>query len=116
MEGELRFFLGLQIRKIQDGIFVNQPKFAKDLVSKFGLNELKPFDTPISTSLKITKDASGPDISFNVGACVRHQVDPKESHLKTAKRIIRLTQGTIEYGLWYPFDTNSEIIGYTNVD
>lgn len=37
MEGELQFFLGLQIKQTSDGIFLNQSKFVKDIVSKFRL-------------------------------------------------------------------------------
>lgn len=62
MEGELWFFLRLQIKKIVDGIFLNQSKFTKDLVSKFELSESKPLDTPISTSEKTTKDIDGVNI------------------------------------------------------
>ncbi len=108
MEGELRFFLGLQMKQTNDDIFLSQTKFAKDLVSKFGLQESKPASTPISTSDKITKDLEGAevdstyyrsiigsllyltasrlDIAFSVGACARYQAAPKESHLKAATK------------------------------
>lgn len=52
---ELRFFLGLQMKQTNDNIFFSQIKFAKDLVSKFGLQESKPSSTYISTSDKITR-------------------------------------------------------------
>lgn len=56
MEEELKFFVRLQVKQTPHGIFLSQTKFAKDLVFKFGLQESKPIDTPISTSDKITKD------------------------------------------------------------
>ncbi|KAK0594143.1 hypothetical protein LWI29_021639 [Acer saccharum] len=86
--GELSYFLGLQIRQMNDGIFITQAKYAKNLVKKFGLENAKRCDTPMSTTLKLSKDASGksveqtiswhdrsllyltasrPDISFSVG-------------------------------------------------
>ncbi|XP_070005989.1 secreted RxLR effector protein 161-like [Nicotiana tabacum] len=37
--------------------------------------------------------ASRPDIVFSVGLCVRFQSNPKESHLKVAKRILRYLKG-----------------------
>ncbi|KAK0594664.1 hypothetical protein LWI29_010466 [Acer saccharum] len=57
--GELSYFLGLQIRQTHDGIFITQAKYAKNLVKKFGLEKAKHCDTPMSTTLKLSKDASG---------------------------------------------------------
>ena len=36
MMGELKFFLGLQVRQLPDGIFINQGKYIVDLLKKFG--------------------------------------------------------------------------------
>ncbi|PRQ53257.1 putative RNA-directed DNA polymerase [Rosa chinensis] len=60
--------------------------------------------------------ASRPDISFSVGVCARYQANPKESHLKAVKRIIRYVSGTSNYGVVYTFDSNVEIAGYTDSD
>lgn len=139
MEGDLKFFLGLQIRQTNEGIFVNQSKFTKELVSKFGFYETKIFNTSMSTTDKITKNLNGKsvdtkiyrnmigsllylstsrlDISYSIGACVRYQADPKESHLKVVKRIIRYINSTINHGLWYSFDTNNiVIVGYSDAN
>nr|GEU61961.1 retrovirus-related Pol polyprotein from transposon TNT 1-94 [Tanacetum cinerariifolium] len=56
MMGELNFFLGLQIRQIEDGIFFNQSKYIKETLKKFGLEDSKPTKTPMSTEIKLTKD------------------------------------------------------------
>ncbi|KAK0570992.1 hypothetical protein LWI29_009545 [Acer saccharum] len=136
--GELSYFLGLQIRQLDDGIFITQAKYAKNLVKKFGLENAKYCDTPMSTTLKLSKDASGksveqmlyrgmtgsllylavsrPDISFSVGVCARYQADPKESHLSSVKRIIRYVNGTSNYGIWYSFDTNASLVGFSDAD
>ena len=60
--GELSFFLGLQIKQLNDGIFITQAKYAKNLVKKFGLENVKHCDTPMSTTLKLSKDASGKSV------------------------------------------------------
>nr|GEW25969.1 copia protein [Tanacetum cinerariifolium] len=54
--GELNFFLGLQIKQMEDGIFFNQSKYIKEMLKKFGLVESKPMKTPISSDTKLTKD------------------------------------------------------------
>lgn len=51
-----------------------------------------------------------------MGACARYQTTPKESHLKVAKRIIRYVYGTSDFSLWYLFDSNPEIAGYSDAD
>ncbi|GJT09316.1 retrovirus-related pol polyprotein from transposon TNT 1-94 [Tanacetum coccineum] len=54
--GELNFFLGLQIKQMEDGIFFNQSKYIKGMLKKFGLEDSKPTKTPMSTKIKLTKD------------------------------------------------------------
>ncbi|GJS98180.1 retrovirus-related pol polyprotein from transposon TNT 1-94 [Tanacetum coccineum] len=56
MMGELNFFLGLQIKQMDDGIFFNQSKYIKEMLKKFGLEESKPMKTPMSSDTKLTKD------------------------------------------------------------
>ena len=43
--GELSFFLGLQIKQSEKGIFINQGKYANELIKKFGLEKGKAFGT-----------------------------------------------------------------------
>nr|GEZ23444.1 copia protein [Tanacetum cinerariifolium] len=56
MMGELNFFLGLQIKQIEDGIFINQSKYIKEMLKKFGLEDSKPTKTLMSMKIKLTKD------------------------------------------------------------
>ncbi|GJT06478.1 retrovirus-related pol polyprotein from transposon TNT 1-94 [Tanacetum coccineum] len=62
MMGKLNFFLGLQIKKIEDGIFFNQSKYIKEMLKKFGLEDSKPKKTPMSTETKLTKDEKGESV------------------------------------------------------
>ena len=59
---------------------------------------------------------SQPDIMFSVCLCARYQSDPKESHLKSIKRIFRYLIGTPNYGLWYPAQNSISLIGFSNSD
>ncbi|KAK0583158.1 hypothetical protein LWI29_034070 [Acer saccharum] len=45
-----------------------------------------------------------------------YQADPKESHLSSVKRIIRYVNGTSNYGIWYSFDTNASLVGFSDAD
>ncbi|KAI5335383.1 hypothetical protein L3X38_025516 [Prunus dulcis] len=53
---------------------------------------------------------------LSVGVCARFQANPKESHLNAVKRIIRYVSGTPTLGIYYSFDSNYEIAGYTDAD
>ena len=59
MMGELTFFLELQVKQLEEGTFIHQEKYANDLVKKFGLDNCKKADIPMSSSLKIDKDEGG---------------------------------------------------------
>ncbi|GJU81855.1 retrovirus-related pol polyprotein from transposon TNT 1-94 [Tanacetum coccineum] len=56
MLGELNFFLGLQIKQMEDNIFFNQYKYVKEMLKKFGLEDSKPMKTPMSSDTNLTKD------------------------------------------------------------
>ncbi|GJW68659.1 copia protein [Tanacetum coccineum] len=56
MIGELNFFLGLQIKQMEDGIFFNQSKYINEMLKKFGLEDSKPTKTPMSMEIKLSKD------------------------------------------------------------
>ena len=39
--GELKFFLGLQISQLKNGIFISQSKYIKEMLKKFGMEDCK---------------------------------------------------------------------------
>ncbi|GJT15265.1 retrovirus-related pol polyprotein from transposon TNT 1-94 [Tanacetum coccineum] len=62
MMGELNFFLGLQIKQLEDGIFFNQSKYIKEMLKKFGLEDSKLIKTPMSSETKLTRDEDGESV------------------------------------------------------
>nr|GEX48539.1 copia protein [Tanacetum cinerariifolium] len=138
MMGNLNFFLGLQLKQMEDEIFFNQSKYIKEMLKKFGLEDSKSTKTPMSTEIKLTKDdeansvdsskyqgmigsllyltTSRPDIMFSVCLCARFHENPKTTHLETVKRIFRYIRGTIHLELWYPKGTRIETIVYYDSD
>ncbi|GJX18438.1 retrovirus-related pol polyprotein from transposon TNT 1-94 [Tanacetum coccineum] len=76
MMGELNFFLGLQIKQLDDGIFFNQSKYIKEMLKKFRLEDSKPMKTPMSTETKLMRDEEGnPGIETIVYADSDHAGD-----------------------------------------
>ncbi|GJV28167.1 retrovirus-related pol polyprotein from transposon TNT 1-94 [Tanacetum coccineum] len=84
MMGELNFFLGLQIKQMEDGIFFNQSKYIKEMLKKFGLEDSKPTKTPMSTEIKLTKDDEADSVDSS-----KYRENPKIAHLEAVKRIFR---------------------------
>ena len=62
MIGELTYFLGLQIKQEEDGIYINQSKYVKNLLIRFCMNQAKEIGTPMSPATKLDKDKNGKDI------------------------------------------------------
>ncbi|GJV27373.1 retrovirus-related pol polyprotein from transposon TNT 1-94 [Tanacetum coccineum] len=60
--GELNFFLGLQIKQLDDGIVFNQSKYIREMLKKFGLEDSKPIKTPMSMETKLTRDEEGESV------------------------------------------------------
>jgi hypothetical protein len=62
--GDLHYFLGIEVTKIQDGILLSQNKYAMDILERAGMKHCKPISTPLSTSKKLSAhdgDVLGPN-------------------------------------------------------
>nr|GEW18528.1 hypothetical protein [Tanacetum cinerariifolium] len=136
--GELTLFLGLQVKKKKDGIFISQDKYVAEILKKFRLTEGKSASTPIDTEKPLLKDPDGedvdvhiyrsmigslmyltssrPTIMFAVCACVRFQVTLKASHLHAVKMIFRYLKGKPYLGLWYSKDSPFDLMAYSDSD
>nr|GEY14839.1 hypothetical protein [Tanacetum cinerariifolium] len=55
-----------------------------------------------------------PDIMFDICACARHQVTPKECYLHAVKRIFRYLKGHPKLGLWYPKESPFDLVAYSD--
>ncbi|XP_022638420.1 uncharacterized protein LOC111241944 [Vigna radiata var. radiata] len=138
MMGELTYFLGLQVKQSENGIFIHQSKYCNDLLKKYKMLDCKEAETPMATNCYLDLDendnvvdqklyrgmtepllyltASRPDIMHNVCLCARFQSQPKESHLTIVKRILKYLKGTKSLGLWYPSGINIFLEGYSDSD
>ncbi|GJX39316.1 putative ribonuclease H-like domain-containing protein [Tanacetum coccineum] len=83
---ELKFFLGIQIHQSPRGIFINQVKYAQEILKKHAQEILK-----------------------------KH-AKPTEKHLTAVKRIFRYLKDSINMGLWYPKDTGFELTTFSDSD
>lgn len=58
-KSDLNFFLRLQIKQFQEGIFVCQSKYAPKFVDKYSLSSFKDAKVSTSPSCKLDKDEDG---------------------------------------------------------
>nr|GEW98878.1 retrovirus-related Pol polyprotein from transposon TNT 1-94 [Tanacetum cinerariifolium] len=110
MMGELKFFLGIQIHQSPRGIFINQAKYAQEILINHGMTSCDSVGTPMATK-QLDADLSGtpvdqtkyrsmvgalmyltasrPDIVHATCYCARYQAKSTKKHLTTVKRIFR---------------------------
>ncbi|GJX72203.1 retrovirus-related pol polyprotein from transposon TNT 1-94 [Tanacetum coccineum] len=120
------------------GIFINQSKYASEIVKKYGLQYTDSVDTPMIENKNLDEDlqgkqidatlyrgmigslmyltASRPDLNYVVCLCARYQAKPTKKHLQAMKRISRYFNGTIDMGLWYLKDTDMSLTAYTDAN
>lgn len=58
--GALRYFLGIEVDRSNQGFFISQKKYATDLVKEYGMHKAKPVKLPLKANLKLTADMGDP--------------------------------------------------------
>ncbi|GJZ21429.1 retrovirus-related pol polyprotein from transposon TNT 1-94 [Tanacetum coccineum] len=113
----------LLIHQFPRGIFINQSKYALEILKKHGMDKCDSIGTPMATKPKLDADLRGtlvdqtryqsmigllmyltssrPDIMQAVCYYARYQARPTEKHLKEVKRIFRYLKNTINIGLFW---------------
>ncbi|KAL6313474.1 hypothetical protein AAG906_005420 [Vitis piasezkii] len=91
MMGKLNFFLGLQIKQLKEGTFINQAKYVRDLLKRFNMEETKIMKTPMSSSIKLDKDEKGKSIDSTM---YRGMIDADFASYRVERKI---TSGTCHF-------------------
>jgi hypothetical protein len=66
MMGELKYFLGFQIKQLQEGTFICQTKYIQDILKKFEIKNAKPIKTPMGTNGHLDLDMGGKSVDQKV--------------------------------------------------
>ncbi|GJR86086.1 retrovirus-related pol polyprotein from transposon TNT 1-94 [Tanacetum coccineum] len=129
MMGELKFFLGIKIHQSPQGIFINQAKYAQEILKKHGMTSCDSIGTPMATK-HLDVDLSGTPVDhtkylsmvralmYLTTTCyyARYQAKPTEKHLTAVKQIFQYLKNTINMGLWYPKDTGFKLTDFSDSD
>ena len=129
MMGELKFFLGFQIKQLKKGTFICQTKYTSDMLKKFDMADAKLIKTPMTVNGHLDLNENGKSVDQKVyrsmigsllylctSMCARFQVNPKECHLVAVKRILRYLVHTPNLGLWYPKGSTFDLLSYFDSD
>ncbi|GJT20468.1 putative ribonuclease H-like domain-containing protein [Tanacetum coccineum] len=99
--GELTFFLGLQVKQKEDGIFISQDKYVTEILKKFSFTDVKTASTPMETQKPLLKDEDGEEVDV---------------HLYRSMIGSFILKGQPKLGLWYPKDSHFDLVAYTDSD
>jgi reverse transcriptase-like protein len=136
--GELKYFLGIEVYRNNEGTFLSQRKYVKDILSDSGMENCVPALTPLSTGLKLTHESGDilnkpdiyrrlvgrllylgitrPDLSYAVQHLSQFMQCPRSAHLRAALHILKYLKGTTDSGLWYSAESNLNMFAYSDAD
>ena len=100
--GRMRYFLGIEILQNSHGIFMCQRKYARDVLTRFGMQDCNAVKNPIVPGTKLSKNEAGnkvnatqfklvvgslmyltaimPDLMYGVNLISRFMANPTETH------------------------------------
>ncbi|XP_070050047.1 uncharacterized mitochondrial protein AtMg00810-like [Nicotiana tomentosiformis] len=132
--GLMSYYLGLEVKQIEDGIFISQESYTKEILKKFNMLDCNPVNTPMESGTKLSKFNEGEkvdptffkslvgnlryltctmqDILFAIGVVSRFMEAPNSTHLKVTRRIIHYLKGTIDFGLFYFSSSDFNLVGF----
>nr|GEU76551.1 hypothetical protein [Tanacetum cinerariifolium] len=95
--GELTFFLGLQLKQKNDGIFISQDKYVAKILKKFNLTNGKSASTPIDTENPLLKDPDGEDVDTVVATL---STEPEYvAAVSCCAQVLWIQNQLLDYGL-----------------
>lgn len=136
--GKLSYFLSVKADHNEGGIMLSQSHYAREIVLKAGMIELKPISTHVDVNSKLSSYAGDkilnpteyrslagalqyltftrPDITYAVQQICLYMHDPQVQHMQALRIIIRYIQGTQHHGLQLFRGKLGSLTAYTNSD
>ncbi|XP_019095577.1 PREDICTED: uncharacterized protein LOC109130463 [Camelina sativa] len=139
--GELKYFLGIEVCRSPEGVFLSQRKYTLDLLCETGKLRAKPIDTPLLDGYQVERmgerhdppyeDPFGyrrlvckliyltltrPDICYAVNQVSQYMKAPTTYHWSLLERILHYLKGSPGQGIWMGKNSNTDLVGYCDAD
>ncbi|XP_035845275.1 uncharacterized mitochondrial protein AtMg00810-like [Helianthus annuus] len=136
--GRLKYFLGIEVLRSKQGIFMCQKKYILDLRTEIGMLDCKPADTPMIENQKLYMEEkteladkeryqrmvgkliylshTRPDIAYAIGVISQFMHQPQSAHMDVVLRIIRYLKGMSGHGVLFIPNGHLETQVYTDAD
>ena len=134
--GGLKYFMGIEVARSKQGIFLSQLKYLLDPLSEVGLLDCKPADTPIVQNHRLGEYSNQvpknkeryqrlvgkliylshtcPDIAYVVSVVSQFMHCPREDRMDVVIRILRYLKSSPGKGLMVSKNNHLKVEGYTN--
>nr|XP_027186647.1 uncharacterized protein LOC113784610 [Cicer arietinum] len=136
--GPMSYYLGLEVKQLEECIFISQENYANEVLKKFKMFDCNLVNTLMESRLKLSKFEDGqkedtsffkslvgsiryltctrPDILYAVGVVSRFMEAPTNTHMKVIKRILRYLKDTLDYGLFYSSSNDFKLFEFCDSD
>jgi hypothetical protein len=138
--GDLSYFLGIEVNKVNDGIILTQGKYANDLLKRVNMTSCKSVSTPMTVGAKLhsadgtllgQNDATWyrsivgalqyltltrPDISFAVNEVCQFLHAATDEHWAAVKRILRYIKSCTKLGIKIAKTNSLLVSAFSDVD
>ncbi|KAL0641854.1 hypothetical protein Bca4012_102653 [Brassica carinata] len=140
--GEMKYFLGIEICRSKEGLFMSQRKYVIDLLKGADAYGGKTAKMPMEDGYKVPREGeiedskpfhdpklyrklvgkliyltiTRPDVCFAVNQVSQHMQVPKEHHWRMVERILMYLNGTTGLGVWMGCNKSTEVVGYCDED
>lgn len=133
-------YLGINIKKEDDSLFLDQKDYLESVLIKFGMLDCNSVDTPMDVNINLGENCivdnsleqrcrscigslmyaavgTRPDLCAAVSYLSRFQSNPSAKLWLCLKRILRYIKGTLDYKLEYVRNREaSPLVGYADAD
>ncbi|KAK1693081.1 hypothetical protein QYE76_009778 [Lolium multiflorum] len=138
--GDLHFFLGIEVKRVNNVLLLTQEKYALELLEKVGMSKCKSAPTPLSTSEQLSLESgtplgsedctqfrsivgalqyltlTRPDLAFSVNKICQYLHAPTTDHWTAAKRILRYVKETTKLGITFKPSSSTLLSGFSDAD
>ncbi|XP_019101870.1 PREDICTED: uncharacterized protein LOC109133316 [Camelina sativa] len=134
----LKYFLGIEVTRRTDGIFLNQKKYALDILQETGLLNYQPEKFPMEQQHSLGRVnspllaeparyrrlvgrliyllATRPDLTYSVHILSQFMQLPTHAHWDAALRVVRYLQGSPGQGILLSSDNDLQLTGWCDAD